>query len=556
MRATDAARTLLALRHAWAAGTVLLTALVTGIGGVAAAQAGAIAASGHSAPATPPSPSSAVPGAPAASSPTDAAAGLPRFVDATPGSGIVFRNHCGAATRQKLWLTESMGAGAAWLDYDLDGTLDLYLVNGSAYDRPPGAGEPNRLFRGDGKGHFTDVTDKAHVGDRGWGYGVAVGDIDNDGDPDIYVTNLGANVLYRNNGDGTFTDITARAGVGRSSWSTSAAFFDMDGDGDLDLYVTSYVELDRATVPARGSKEAAERITCNLRGIPVYCGPLGLTPAQDTLYRNNGDGTFTDVTRAAGMWLDTPYYGLGVVTLDYDNDGDQDVYVANDSCPNLLWRNRGDGTFEDAGMETLSALSSEGMAQAGMGVDAGDYDADGWLDLVMTNFSSDLNTILHNRGGRFFNDESFALGMEVTYMNLSWGTGFYDFDLDGDQDLFIANGHVYPQVDDYDIGTRYRQANDLFVNTGARFTRAPAKEGLAPERSFRGAAFADYDSDGDVDILVTAVDDPILLLRNETPRHGHFLEIRLEGAARPGSAARVPPAPASPAPDAVAVSPA
>jgi len=526
--------------------------------------AGAGAAAGPAAAAAPVAPGGAAHAAPHVAgvepdaSAASAEASPPRLVDATAGSGIVFKNRCGAQAKQKLWLTETMGAGAAWLDYDLDGTLDLYLVNGSSYDRAPGAGEPNRLFRGDGAGRFTDVTGRARVGDRGWGYGVAVGDIDNDGDPDVYVTNLGANVLYRNNGDGTFTDITARAGVGRASWSTSAAFFDMDGDGDLDLYVAAYVELDRAKVPARGSKEAAARITCNLRGIPVYCGPLGLTPAQDTLYRNNGDGTFSDATRAAGVWLDPPLFGLGVVTLDYDDDGDQDVYVANDSCPNLLWRNRGDGTFEEVGMESLSALSAEGMAQAGMGVDAGDYDGDGRLDLVVTNFSSDLNTIHHNEGGRYFSDESLALGMDATYMNLSWGVGFEDFDEDGDEDLFIANGHVYPQVDDYDIGTRYRQANDLFENVGSRFKRAPAKEGLAPQRSFRGTAFGDYDSDGDVDVLVTALDDPVLLLRNETHRRGHFLEIRLEGAARPAGATPTPgeTPQAGPAPGAVGAWPA
>jgi hypothetical protein len=433
-----------------------------------------------------------------------------------------------------------MGAGAAWLDYDGDGRLDLYLVNGSTYDRQAGQGEPNQLFKGDGRGRFTDVTAASGAGDRGWGQGVAVGDYDNDGDPDLYITNLGPSVLLRNNGDGTFTDVTRRAGVGHDGWSTSAAYFDMEGDGDLDLYVCRYVAFDPRIVPQRGTKEA-EITSCILRGIPVLCGPLGLSPAQDVLYRNNGDGTFTDATRAAGVWLDTPLYALGVVTGDYDNDGDQDVYVANDSVPNTLWRNRGNGTFEEVGMITLSALSGDGIPQAGMGTDLADFDDDGWLDIVVTNFSSDVNTLYHNVMGQYFLDESHSRGMSVTYSRLSWGTAFHDFDNDADQDLFIANGHVYANVDEYSIGTSYRQPNDLFVNAAGRFERAPAGGGLALERSFRGAAFADYDDDGDMDVLVTALDEPPLLMRNVTPTSGHRLQVRLVGSRsnRDGVGARV-----------------
>jgi len=453
-----------------------------------------------------------------------------RFVDATADSGVQYRNVCGARPGDKGWLMESMGAGAAWLDHDNDGNLDLYVVNGSTLEREPGKGEPNRLFRGDGHGHFEDVTERAGVGHRGWGQGVAVGDIDNDGDADIYVTNYGPNVLYRNNGDGTFDDITELAGVGDESWSTSAAFFDMDGDGNLDLYVGNYMVGTPDKVPRRGS-EKARKSNCHYKGLHVFCGPMGEVPLQNVLYRGSGDGKFRDVTRESGVWLEKPRYTLGVVTADYDNDGDQDIYVANDSVQNSLWRNAGDGSFTDVGVPTLSALNADGEPQAGMGVNFGDYDADGWLDIVVTNFAHDLNTVYRNQAGRFFLDDSIPAGLGVSRQTLSWGTAFHDFDCDGDLDLFIANGHVYPQVDDYALGTSFRQTNHLLVNAGGRFDDATATSGpgLAIARSYRGAAFGDYDNDGDMDIFVTALGERALLLRNDSPRQGHYLEIRLIG---------------------------
>jgi hypothetical protein len=454
------------------------------------------------------------------------------FVDATPGSGIEYRNVCGAPVGSKGWLNEGMGAGTAWLDYDADGKLDLYIVNGSAFDRKPGEGESNRLFRGDGKGKFTEVTGKAGVGDRGWGYGVAVGDIDNDGYPDIYVTNMGANVLYRNRGDGTFEDVTKKADVaGKDIWSSSSAFFDMEGDGDLDLYVDNYMVCSPETV-AKSDSPKARQSNCGYRGIQVFCGPLGEVPHQDTLYRNNGDGTFTDVTRESGIWLDKGRFGLGVVVVDLDNDGDQDIYVANDSVSNLLWENDGKGKFKDVGLVKLAALNADGRAQAGMGTAAADYNGDGWMDLIVTNFSHDLNTIYKNMGGKFFIDDSALAGMNVTHMNLSWGVGFHDFDLDDDLDLFIANGHVYPKLDGYQVGTEFRQINHLFINNGGRFTESSARSGPGFKvlRSFRGAAFGDYDDDGDVDVFLTTLDDVPLLLRNDTPRNGrHYLQVRLIG---------------------------
>ena len=453
-----------------------------------------------------------------------------KFADATAESGIQFVTVSGAPPEEKGWLTEGMGSGAAWFDFDNDGNLDLYMVNGSTHQRAKGAGEPNRLYKGDGKGRFTDVTDRAGVGDRGWGFGVAAGDYDNDGDTDLYVANMHDNVLYRNEGNGKFKDVTAEAGVGQSPWSSSAAWFDYDKDGDLDLYVANYMESDPNKIPRRGSAEAVSTY-CTYRGIPVFCGPLGRVPEQDQLFRNNGDGTFTDVTQAAGLILEKGRYALGVVTGDYDNDGDTDLYVANDSVTNSLWRNNGDGTFSDVGVQTLTGLNSDGRAQAGMGTDFGDYNRDGWLDLVVTNFAHDFNTLYKNLNGRYFVDESRVAGMSVTNLALSWGTGFVDFDHDGDLDLFIANGHVYPQVDGRDLGTSFRQRNHLFDNVGGRFKEvgATSGSGLQVQRSFRAAAFGDYDNDGDIDLLVTALDEAPLLLRNDSAKNGKALQLQLIG---------------------------
>jgi Flp pilus assembly protein TadD len=449
------------------------------------------------------------------------------FRDVAVPAGIQIRNVCGEPAGQKNWITEGMCGGAGWLDYDGDGILDVYLTNGSKHHRAPGTGEPNQLFRGDGRGGFENVTEQAGVGDRGWGYGVGVGDVDNDGDPDLYVANYGPNVLYRNNGDGTFTDVTARAGVGADGWSSSVAFFDLEGDGDLDLYVGNYLEMDPEVVPKLGESEF-----CIFKGIHVFCGPKPLVPQHDVLYRNNGDGTFSDVSVESGIFLDEPRYTLGVVAGDYDNDGLTDVYVANDSVNNSLWRNLGDGRMHDEGVLSLSAVSVEGRAQSGMGTNFGDYDGDGWLDLAVTNFSHDLNTIYRNVEGKYFDDETSAGGLSVTGPALSWGVGFVDFDNDSDLDLFIANGHLHPEMDEFELGTTYRQANHLFLNDSrGRFVEVGRNSGpgLEPLRSFRGAAFADYDNDGDIDVLATSLDEEAFLLNNQTPGIGRFLVVGLVG---------------------------
>ena len=451
-----------------------------------------------------------------------------RFTDVTTASGVAVKNVCGEAPADKRWLVEAMGAGAAWLDYNADGNLDLYVVNGSTFSRPSNGGEPNRLFRGDGKGNFTDVTEAAGVSHRGWGFGATAGDVNGDGHVDLFVTNLGANVLLLNSGDGTFSDSTSKSGIVGSAWSTSSALFDMDLDGDLDLYVANYMDTDRERVPARGSKDA-ER--CQYKGIAVACGPRGEQPLADRLYRNDGSGHFTDVTASAGVALKTARYALGVVTFDYDNDGDQDIYVANDSVSNSLWRNNGDGSFTEQGLRSMTALNADGRSQAGMGTDAADFNGDGWMDIVVTNFAHDFNTLYGNRAGKFFVDDSQLAGLGSTFLALSWGVGFRDFDRDGDQDLFIANGHVYPEVDGYSVGTRFRQRNHLFLQTDGRLkaVKPQANDGLALERSFRGAAFADYDNDGDVDVFLTALDETSVLLRNDLQEGGRWFGVRLIG---------------------------
>jgi hypothetical protein len=386
-----------------------------------------------------------------------ASAGPPTFSDRTADSGIRFKNLCGAPGADKRWALETFGAGAAWLDYDGDGKLDLYLVNGSNFKRGRGKGEPNRLYRGDGKGRFTDVTAKTGVGDPGWGYGVGVGDFDNDGRPDLYVTNYGANVLYRNKGDGTFENVTARAGVAghEDLWSTAAAFFDIEGDGDLDLYVGNYMDGDPERVPGRGDEDA----DCYYRGMVVYCGPLGQVPQPDVLYRNNGDGSFTDVTKKAGLFLELPRYTLGAVTADLDNDGDQDLYVANDFGENAFYRNDG---------ERFSEIAAElGIVDPGfgMGVSFGDYDADGDLDLHVTNMSSTagnriLRRLYPDEGGERESLGKLAAGNSLyqnqgdgTFRNVTaqsggfaagwaFGGGFLDFDNDGREDLYTPNGFI------------------------------------------------------------------------------------------------------------------
>lgn len=447
-------------------------------------------------------------------------AGQVRFVDVTQEAGIDFV-YVNGASGQK-YMPEPMGSGAAFFDYDNDGDLDLYIVNGAPFPGYHCSEIPrNALYRNNGDGTFTDVTDEAGVGDAHYGMGVAVGDYDNDGDLDLYVTNFGPNVLYRNNGDGTFTDVTKEAGVGDDGWGTNAAFVDYDLDGDLDLYVANYIEFD-----VRHNK------VCLQGNVRAYCGPTAYPGQSGILYRNNGDGTFTDVTKEAGLCT-TEGRQLGAVWGDYDNDGDPDMFVANDKTPNFLFRNNGDGTFTEVGLEAGVAYSEDGAAESGMGADFGDYDNDGWLDIVMATYQWLPNRLYRNEGGEFFTDVTFLahIGAEsLPYLGMT--VAFLDYDNDGWLDIFAANGHLDENVKEYDPMASYAQRNQLFHNNGdGTFTEVTEMvgPGFKIENVSHGAAFGDYDNDGDVDIFVSNSHGPCSLLRNDGGNGNHWLAIRTVG---------------------------
>jgi len=467
-----------------------------------------------------------------------AASGI-SFTDITRAAGLNFHLTCGGP--QKRYIMESMCGGIAVFDYDNDGWMDILLVNGSTLeDLKAGKCHPSRLYRNNHDGTFTDVSAKAGLNHCGWGFGAAVGDYDNDGWEDLYINYLDGGVLYRNDGNGTFTDVSARTGVGNlGRWGTSAAFGDYDNDGYLDLYIANYVDLDLDHLPEFGKGPF-----CQYRGIPVSCGPRGLKGSRDRLYHNNGDGTFTDVTEKANIDPDA-YYGLGALWLDYDLDGCLDLYVADDSSPSLLYHGDCSGRFTEVAVNAGVAYSSDGREQAGMGVDSADYDHDGWPDIVKTNFSDDTNNLYHNdHNGEFTDLAGPADFGPVSVPFLGFGVKFLDLDNDGWPDIFIANGHVNPQVERASFGVTYAERPLLFHNRrNGKFAEIGLQAGAPLTRRYvaRGAAVADFLNSGRQDVVISVLDGSPLLLRNDTAPLGHWLRLKAIGTRsnRDGFGARV-----------------
>jgi hypothetical protein len=466
-----------------------------------------------------------------------------RFVDLAHSAGIdKFHDVSGGPT--KNYILESKGGGVAVFDYNGDGWLDIFLVSGATFEEMenPHAPHPHRskLFRNNGDGTFTDVTEAAGLGAWGWGMGAAAADYDNDGCTDLYVTYYGKNVLYHNNCDGTFADVTQKAGVAAGSWSTGAAWGDYDRDGHLDLYVARYINFQRAEVPGKG-----QSVVCQYKGVPVQCGPRGLKTQTAILYHNNGDGTFTDVTNKALGPDVAAYYGFTPLWVDVDNDGWPDLYVADDGTPNLLYRNRHDGTFEEVGAAAGCAYDRDGLEQSSMGADFGDYNHDGWLDIFVTNFSDDHSTLYKNVDGGNFNDiTEQAKLLSVGWNNVKWGTKFFDYDLDGWPDLFLANGHVYVEADRWGMDTGYKQHPQVLRNQqDGTFQDVTAElgEDLLQKHLGRGLALGSLFNDGSIDIVVNNLDDTPSLYHCPAPVNGQWILFKLQGTRsnRDGLGARI-----------------
>jgi enediyne biosynthesis protein E4 len=452
------------------------------------------------------------------------------FVDVAKEAGLTVPNVWGA-TDHKSYIIEAKGSGLAFFDYDSDGWLDIYLTNGTQLGAhwPPGEAPTSHLYKNNRDGTFTDVTEKSGLARTGWQTGVCVGDYDNDGNDDLFCCFWGHNVLFHNNGDGTFTDVTRKAGLydDEIRWGSGCTWLDYDRDGRLDLFVCHYIKLDPQKTP-----DPAGPSVCQWKGIPVMCGPRGLTGDTNCLYHNNGDGTFTDVSARSGILKPGPRYSITPVSYDFDNDGWPDIYVAVDSEPSMLLHNNHDGTFTDIAVLAGCAYSENGHEQSGMGVGVGDYDCDGWFDIFKTNFADDTCNLYHNNGDGTFTDVTFSSGIGINNRYVAWGCEFVDYDNNGWPDIIQVNGHVYPEIDQHNISQTFKNPRLVYRNMGdGKFKDVSASmgPGIGEKFSSRGAAFGDYDNDGDIDVLILNLSDPPSLLRNDGGNSQNWIKIKLIG---------------------------
>ncbi len=452
------------------------------------------------------------------------------FVDVSQQAGLTVPNVWGGV-KSKKYIIEAKGSGLAFFDYDHDGWLDIYLTNGQRLEETyaPGTAPTSHLFKNNRDGTFTDVTERSGLAQTGWGVGVCVGDYDNDGWDDLFCTYWGHNILFHNNGDGTFTDVTRKAGLydERVRWGSGCTWLDYDRDGALDLFVGNYIELDLKKIPVPGQTGY-----CQWKGIPTMCGPRGLPGGSNLLYHNNGDGTFTDVSEKSGILKTGPRYSITAVSYDFDNDGWPDIYVAVDSEPSILFHNNHDGTFKDVAVMAGCAYNEDGQEQAGMGVGVADYDCDGWFDIFKTNFADDTSDLYHSNGDGTFTDVTFISGVGVNTQYVGWGAGFVDYDNDGWPDILQVNGHVYPEIDNYNLDATFKVPRIVYRNLGnGKFKDVSAQlgPGISERFSSRGCAFGDYDNDGDLDVLILNMNDLPSLLRNDGGNKNNWIKIKLIG---------------------------